>query len=56
MSACKQHSPPKKGPRVEARLERLYQRRLLLEDLIQKLEDYARAGPPPAAGASRKAA
>lgn len=56
MAVCKHDVPPRKGPQVEARLEQLYQRRLLLEDLIQRLEAYARAGPPPAVSTSRKVA
>jgi hypothetical protein len=49
-------SPPRKGPKVEAELRQLYQRRLLLTNLIRTLEAYARAGPPPATGSTRKAA
>ena len=49
-------SPPRKGPRVEAQLEQLYQRRLLLTDLIRTLEAYARAGPQPDVGSTRRAA
>jgi len=56
MVASKPNSPPRKGPRVEAQLERLYQRRLLVEDLIQTLEAYARAGPPPAVEPTRRVA
>ena len=56
MVSKNQDSPPRKGPQVEAQLEQLYQRRLLLTNLIRTLEAYARAGPLPALGSTRKAA
>ena len=56
MVSKNQDAPPRKGPRVEAQLEQLYRRRLLLTNLIRTLEAYARAGPLPAAGPTGKAA
>ncbi len=45
MMSKKQYSPPRKGPNVEAELESLYRRRLLVDRLIRSMEAYVRACP-----------
>ncbi len=42
MMSKRHYSPPRQGPRVEIELASLYRRRILLENLIRTLEDYAR--------------
>ena len=42
MMSKNQYPPPRKGPNVEAELESLYRRRMLLERLIRDMKTYAR--------------
>lgn len=50
-----QYHPARKGPNVEAELESLYRRRILLDRLIRDMKTYARVSGEPGANRRRAA-